>query len=115
MTKDTIFYPEKEANAISLGTLLIANNLNLTEVNGKGGIFRINFFYECYLKRITCDPQLTFDRLSKDDQLPVYMEDTYYYKIGNEEYRDFITYIGFRIIFSVKGKGNTVSIPAIIL
>lgn len=46
---------------------------------------------------------------------PLFLEDSISYTIDGVEYRDYLKYVGFRILFKVYGSGNTISIPAIIL
>lgn len=67
LTNDTIYYPEKGANAITMGTLLFQNALQLQEMFEYGAILRINFVYNCELRFNECEPEITFDELNSDN------------------------------------------------
>jgi hypothetical protein len=45
----------------------------------------------------------------------VLIEDSYEYMIDGEWYRDYVRLYGIRLVMNVVGKGQTVSIPMIIL
>ena len=64
LTNETIFYPKPQANAISLQSLLQENEMTLEDVLGAGAILKMNFEYNCELKYSSCEPEITFDRLS---------------------------------------------------
>ena len=110
-----LFYPHPLANAISIRQLLSSSHINLNDIMNTGAIIRVLFNYECNVKKPLCIPKLEFESLLKTGDPPIYLEDALSYDIGGETYRDFMRFIGIRIIFNVKGVGQTMSVPAIIL
>ena len=67
------------------------------------------------MSKFECLPDITFNKLSSQDNNTIFIEDSLTYTVDGELYRDYYRYYGVRIVFTVSGSGNTFSIAAVIL
>ncbi len=93
-------YPAANANAISLASLLKESGVSDKELQSTGAVVKLIFAYNCELHQTTCYPTLTFEKLSKEGDLPIEVEDTIPY-ISDIEMRDYLVLRGLRIIVEV--------------
>ena len=88
-------------------------NIDYTTTFSQGGLFTINFYYECDLNGDACTYEVNVDALnnsyiSNPMNLPTikyYKERSYEYTTGATTSRDYSVYIGYNFLINVQGKG----------
>ncbi|CDW76075.1 p2x purinoceptor 4 [Stylonychia lemnae] len=112
-----VFYPKQKSNAISMGTLIESNNIEVNQLVEKGAIIKMVFDYYCDLRYYQCEPLIEFQKLSEDNDNPITIESSILFTDSDDgtQYREFYQMTGLRLIVQVQGEGNFISIASIIL
>ena len=122
--KQPVMYPLPGYNTMKVRDILKLSKTVFEDVKDSGGVFIVNAWWECRIKKGAtnlCNPKVKVMRLDTDpdnEEIPgsgFQFTRANYYRDGEDEFRDQLSYIGLRFFLLSSGLATCISVPFIIL